>query len=106
MPYTSKRKRQLQDVRKTKVQKRGESSKEESRVSSLELGTLLENLEDYDTEQDEKYDPETEEFDEESSIQTHAREWADSLCLFFFFFSMKILMQKTMHKGWTDSTIG
>ena len=81
MPYTSQRKRQLQDARKTKVQKRGESSKEESQASSsLESSTLLENLEDYDTEQDEEYDPETEEFDEESSIQTHAHEWADSLC--------------------------
>ena len=97
MPERSKRKQQLEMAREAKQQQRSEDSQGEAQDSTLHSSAVLEDLdassvlvaidtsalfEDINesmSDDEEEYDPEVQQYDENFSIESHAKEWAEML---------------------------
>jgi len=77
MPGNSKRKQQLKRAREAKKTRLEQESQEET---GLDSSALLDDPDsNYDSEDDELYDPDMETFDDESAAECFAREWVESL---------------------------
>ena len=78
MPYLRKRKKQLQIAREQKCQKLQDA---ENRDPQLEEGEEepLGSLSDYESENDNDFEPENEVLDDETMIHLHCNEWIDGL---------------------------
>ena len=76
MPRNSKRKQQLEAARDIKRKRSEVNNDDESQESELDTSALLQDLQDYSSEEDDNFE---QEFDITSAIQTHANEWVETL---------------------------
>ena len=74
MGKRSNRKRQLAEAREVKRMK---STNEDEEV--LDSSMMLRDDMEYNSEEDQEYDPDTEEFNEETAVDCYSNEWIESL---------------------------
>ena len=106
MPYLSKRKKQLQIAREQKRQKLQDA---ENRDPQLEEGEEepLGSLSDYESENDNDFEPENEVLDDETMIHLHCNEWIDGLHrddLMSLTIVLHYLLVNTLHFPMTSSS--
>ena len=78
MPFLSKRKKQLQQARDSKRRKHQEVENQDPEQGGGEE-EVLESLSDYESENDDDFQPENEVLDDETMIHLYCSEWIDDL---------------------------